>query len=73
MCNIFVHRGGGLLHFQYSRGGFDKGRGNSGGLRPPSELCFGTSGIECYASWSYMIYNVHIPDLNIKLLISVIQ
>ena len=34
-----------------SGGGFNKGRGNAGGLRPPSDLCFGTSEIECSASW----------------------
>ena len=35
----------GLLDFQ--RGGFDKGEvKNSGGLRPPLELCFGTSEIK---------------------------
>ena len=44
-------RGGGI-GFSGFRGGFDKG--DSGGLRPPSELCFGTSGIECSASWSYI-------------------
>ena len=26
-----------------------------GGLRLPLELCFGTSEIECFASWSYMV------------------
>ena len=36
--------------------GFDKGEGkNSGGLRPPLELCFGTSKIECSVSWSYIM------------------
>ena len=29
-----------------------RGRGNSGGLTPPLELCFGPSEIECSASWS---------------------
>ena len=33
---------GGLLDFHDLRGGFDKGRGNAGGLRPLLELCFGT-------------------------------
>ena len=42
---------GGCWIFRIQREGFDKGkRGNSGGLRPPLELCFGTSGIECSAS-----------------------
>ena len=42
-----------------SRGGFDKRRrgeeANSGGLRPLLELCFGTSEIECSATWSYIM------------------
>ena len=42
----------GDIGFSGFRGGFDKG--DSGGLRPPSELCFGTSGIECSGSWSYI-------------------
>ena len=28
---------------------------NSGGLKPPLELCFGTSEIKCSASWSYIM------------------
>ena len=45
---------GGCWIFRIQRRGFDKGGGkNSGGLRPPFELCFGTSEIECSASWSY--------------------
>ena len=28
---------------------------NFGGLRPPLELCFGTSEIDCSASWSYIM------------------
>ena len=28
---------------------------NSGGLRPPLELCFGTSEIDYSASWSYIM------------------
>ena len=48
---------GGCWIFKIQRGGFDKGEGkNSGGLRPPLELCFGTSEIECAASWSYIMY-----------------
>ena len=36
--------------------GFYKGgRENFRGLRPPLELCFGTSEIECSASWSYIM------------------
>ena len=37
-------------------GGFDKGEGNSGGFETPSELRFGTSEIECSASWVYIMY-----------------
>ena len=47
---------GGYWIFRIQRGGFDKGDGkNSGGLRPPLELCFVTSEIKCYASWSYIM------------------
>ena len=47
---------GGCWIFRIQRGGFDKrGREKSGGLRPPLELCFGTSEIECSASWSYIM------------------
>ena len=47
---------GGCWIFRIKRGGFDKGEGkNSGGLRPPMELCFGTSEIECSVSWSYIM------------------
>ena len=43
MCKITI--------FRIQTRGFYKGEGkNSGGLRPPSELCFGTSEIECSAS-----------------------
>ena len=53
MCKLLAHpipKGG--VGFLDSREGFDKGRGIQGGLRPPSELCFRTSEIECCASWS---------------------
>ena len=45
MCNIFVHPGG--VGFSGFRGRIlqCKGRGIQGGLRPLSELCFGTSEI----------------------------
>ena len=47
---------GGLLDFQNSGWRICQGEGkNSGGLRPLLELCFGTSEIECSASWSYII------------------
>ena len=73
MCKLRkICQSRGVVGFQ--RGRFDKltrGEGkNSGGLRPPLELCFGTSEIECSASWSYI--STH-PDLIIKLLVSVIQ
>ena len=48
MCKFF----GVCQIFRIQEGGFDKGRGNSGGLIPLSELCVGTSKIECSASWS---------------------
>ena len=52
------------------RGGFDKGGEIQGeGLRPPSELCFGTNRLLCFM----LIYYVYIPDPIIKLLVSVIQ
>ena len=61
---------GGLLDFQDSGGGFDKGGEFRGrGLRPPSELCFGTNRLLCFM----LIYYVYIPDHIIKLLVSVIQ
>ena len=61
---------GGLLDFQDSGGGFDKGGEIQGeGLRPPSELCFGTNRLLCFM----LIYYVYIPDPIIKLLVSVIQ
>ena len=61
---------GGLLDFQDSGGGFDKGGEIQGeGLRPPSELCFGTNRLLCFM----LIYYVYIPDRIIKLLVSVIQ
>ena len=47
--NLPIQVGCWILRIQ--RGGFDKGEGeNSGGLRPPLELWFGTSEIECSAS-----------------------
>ena len=51
---------GGCWIFRIQRGGFDKGKipgegKNSGGLTPPFKLCFGTSEIECSASWSYIM------------------
>ena len=61
---------GGLLDFQDSGGGFDKGGEIQGEvLRPPSELCFGTNRLLCFM----LIYYVYIPDPIIKLLVSVIQ
>ena len=48
-----------LLDFQNSEGrilqGAKGGREKFRGLRPPLELCFGTSEIECSASWSYIM------------------
>ena len=47
---------GRLLDFQNSEGRIlQGGKGKIPGLRPPSELCFGTSEIECSASWSYIM------------------
>ena len=47
---------GGCWIFRIQRGGFYKGgREKFRGLRPPLELCFGTSEIECSASWSYIM------------------
>ena len=52
--------------FQDSGGGFDKGGEIQGeGLRPPSELCFGTNRLLCFM----LIYYVYIPDPIIKLLV----
>ena len=65
---------GGCCIFRIQRGGFDKGEGkNSRGLRPPLELCFGASEIECSASWSYIMSTFLSPDPIIKLLVIVIQ
>ena len=56
MYKLFPHPGG-LLDFQDSGGGFENRRRKiQEGLRPPSELCFRTSEIECSASWSYIMY-----------------
>ena len=64
---------GGCWLFRIQRGGFYKGgREKFRGLRPPLELCFGTSEIECSASWSYIMSTI-VPDPIIKLLVSVIQ
>ena len=61
---------GGAVGFSGFRGGFDKGGEIQGeGLRPPSELCFGTNRLLCFM----LIYYVYIPDPIIKLLVSVIQ
>ena len=58
MCKLTKNlpiQGVGSWIFRIQKGGFVKG-GNSGGLRPPSELCFRTSEIECSALWSYIMY-----------------
>ena len=49
--NLPIQGGGGLLDFQYSGRRILQGEGKFRGLRPPSELCFGTSEIYCSASW----------------------
>ena len=48
----------GVVGFSEFRGkDLTRGEGkNSGGLRPPLELCFGTSVTEYTASWSYIMY-----------------
>ena len=44
------------IHGYSGEKGFYKGgREKFRGLRPPLELCFGTSEIECSASWSYIM------------------
>ena len=48
---------GGLSDFRNSGSRICQGEGkNSWGLRPPLELCFGTSEIEWSASWLYIMY-----------------
>ena len=52
-CVNFLPIQGGCWIFRIEVGGFDKRRSKiQEGLIPPSELCFGTSEIECSASWS---------------------
>ena len=45
-----------LLDFQNSEGRIlQGGKGKFRGLKPPLELCFGTSEMEWSASWSYIM------------------
>ena len=56
LSNIKFYIRAGVLDFQDSGGDLTRGGEISGGLRTPSELCFGTSEIECSASLSYIMY-----------------
>ena len=47
-----------IVEFSEFRGeDLTRGKGKiQGGWRPPLELCFGTSEIECSASWAYIMF-----------------
>ena len=55
--NVSIHRRGvgisGIRGMDLTKG---RVKIEGGGVESPSELCFGTSKIESYVSWSYIMY-----------------